>query len=137
MGKNMFEVATRTKNMFEVATRTKMRFPFKGMISVEDLWDLSVQNLDKVFKTLNSQRKEAQEESLLNVKSSEDEVLDTQIAIVKYIVGVKLEEQAARVKAAENKEKKQKIMALMAKKDDEEMENMSREELQKLLDELE
>ena len=126
-----------SKNMFEVATREKMRFPFKDTISVEDLWDLSVQNLDKVFKTLNSQRKEAQEESLLNAKSSEDEVLDTQIAIVKYIVGVKLEEQAARVKAAENKEKKQKIMALMAKKDDEEMENMSREELQKLLDELE
>lgn len=126
-----------SKNMFEVATRTKMRFPFKGMISVEDLWDLSVQNLDKVFKALNSQRKESQEESLLNVKSSEDEVLDTQIAIVKYIVGVKLEEQAARVKAAENKEKKQKIMALMAKKDDEAMENMSKEELQKLLDELE
>ena len=126
-----------SKNMFEVATREKMRFPFKGTISVEDLWDLSVQNLDKVFKTLNSQRKEAQEESLLNVKSSEDEVLDTQIAIVKYIVSVKLEEQAARVKAAENKEKKQKIMALMAKKDDEAMENMSKEELQKLLDELE
>ena len=126
-----------SKNMFEVATRTKMRFPFKGMISVEDLWDLSVQNLDKVFKALNSQRKEAQEESLLNVKSSEDEVLDTQIAIVKYIVNVKLEERAAMVKAAENKEKKQKIMALMAKKDDEAMENMSKEELQKLLDELE
>ena len=126
-----------SKNMFEVATRTKMRFPFKGMISVEDLWDLNVQNLDKVFKTLNSQRKEAQEESLLNTKSSEDERLETQIEIVKYIVSVKLEEQAARVKEAENKEKKQKIMALMAKKDDEAMENMSREELQKLLDELE
>ena len=126
-----------SKNMFEVATREKMRFPFKGMISVEDLWDLSVQNLDKVFKTLNSQRKEAQEESLLNVKSSADEVLDTQIEIVKYIFNVKLEEQAARAKAAENKEKKQKIMALMAKKDDEAMENMSKEDLQKLLDELE
>lgn len=126
-----------SKNMFEVATREKMRFPFKGTISVEDLWDLSVQNLDKVFKTLNSQRKEVQEESLLDTKSSEDERLETQIEIVKYIVNVKLEERAARVKAAENKEKKQKIMALMAKKDDEEMENMSREELQKLLDELE
>ena len=125
------------KNMFEVATRTKMRFPFKGMISVEDLWDLSVQNLDKVFKTLNSQRKEVQEESLLDTKSSEDERVETQIEIVKYIVNVKLEEQVARAKAAENREKKQKIMALMAKKDDEAMENMSREELQKLLDELE
>lgn len=126
-----------SKNMFEVATREKMRFPFKGTISVEDLWDLSVQNLDKVFKTLNSQRKEVQEESLLDTKSSEDERLETQIEIVKYIVNVKLEEQAARDKAAENREKKQKIMALMAKKDDEAMENMSREELQKLLDELE
>ena len=126
-----------SKNMFEVATRTKMRFPFKGMISVEDLWDLSVQNLDKIFKTLNSQRKEVQEESLLDTKSSEDERLETQIEIVKYIVNVKLEEQAARVKAAKNKEKKQKIMALIAKKDDEAMENMSKEELQKLLDELE
>ena len=126
-----------SKNMFEIATRTKMRFPFKGMVTVEDLWDLSVQNLDKVFKALNSQRKEAQEESLLSAKSSEDEVLDTQIEIVKYIVGVKLDEQAARLKAAENKEKKQKIMALMAKKDDEALENMSKEELQKLLDEIE
>lgn len=125
-----------SKNMFEIATRTKMRFPFKGMITVEDLWDLSVQNLDKVFKALNSQRKEAQEESLLSAKSSADEVLDTQIEIVKYIVGVKLDEQAARLKAAENKEKKQKIMALMAKKDDEALENMSKEELQKLLDEI-
>lgn len=125
------------KNMFEIATRTKMRFPFKGMISVEDLWDLSVQNLDKVFKTLNSQRKEAQEESLLHEKSSADKVLDTQIEIVKYIVNVKLEEQAERIEANKNKEKRQKIMALMAKKDDEALESMSREELQKMLDELE
>ena len=125
-----------SKNMFEIATRTKMRFPFKGMVTVEDLWDLSVQNLDKVFKALNSQRKEAQDESLLNTKSFEDERLETQIEIVKYIVGVKLDEQAARLKSAENKEKKQKIMALMAKKDDEALENMSKEELQKLLDEI-
>lgn len=125
------------KNMFEIATRTKMRFPFKGMISVEDLWDLSVQNLDKVFKTLNSHRKEAQEESLLHEKSSADKVLDTQIEIVKYIVNVKLEEQAERIEANKNKEKRQKIMALMAKKDDEALESMSREELQKMLDELE
>ena len=41
-------------NMFEIAARNKFRFPFKGMISTEDLWDLSVENLDNVFKTLNS-----------------------------------------------------------------------------------
>ena len=43
-------------NIFEAATRYKYRFPFKGMISVEDLWDLKLQDLDSVFKLLNKSR---------------------------------------------------------------------------------
>ena len=57
------------EKMFETAVRTKMRFPFKGVVSVEDLWDLSVENLDTVYKTLNSELKKATEESLLNTKT--------------------------------------------------------------------
>ena len=52
--------------MFEVAVRDKFRYPYKGVIATEDLWDLSVQQLDGIFKTLKSQEKKAQEESLLN-----------------------------------------------------------------------
>ena len=37
--------------LFVMATRGKYRFPFKGQISVEDLWDLSVKNLDSIFKS--------------------------------------------------------------------------------------
>lgn len=55
--------------LFELATRNKMRFPFRGMISVEDLWDLSLTNLDSVFKILNAEAKKSEEESLLNTKS--------------------------------------------------------------------
>ena len=100
----------KNENMFEVATRTKMRFQFKGSLSVEDLWDLSVQDLDSVFKMLNSQLKQVKEESLLNAKTKEDEVLDTKIEIVKYIVAVKLEEDALRLQAKEKRMKKQKLL---------------------------
>lgn len=123
--------------LFIWATKNKVRFPFKGMIGVEDLWDLSLTNLDNIFKSLKSQERKASEESLLNVRSKEDQELTKKIEIIKYIVSVKLSDLESARKAAENKEKKQKIMALMAKKDDEAMENMSKEELEKMLAELE
>ena len=125
------------EKMFEVATRCKVRFPFRGSVSVEDLWDLSVENLDSVFKTLNSQVKQSKEESLLNTRTKEDEVLEMQIAIVKYIVSIKLEEADARLKAKEKRERKQKIMGILSTKQEEELQGKSAEELQKMLTELE
>lgn len=123
-------------NLFEVATKNKTRFPYRGSVSVEDLWDLSLTALDSVFKTLNAQVKQSKEESLLSTKSKEDEVLENQIEIVKYIVSVKLAEKAAREDALEKKEKKQKIMQIMATKQDEALQNASMEDLQKMLNEL-
>ena len=122
------------EKMFEVATRTKMRFPFKGLISVEDLWDLSVRELDNIFKTLNAQIKKSQEESLLATKSKEDEVLSTQIEIVKYIVSTKLAEAEAMKQSKELSEQKQKIMALISEKQDEDLRNKSVDELKAMLD---
>lgn len=122
--------------IFEIATREKFRFPFRGMVSVEDLWDLSPENLDEVFKVLNSQRKKVNEESLLSVGTEEDAELTMKIDIVKYIVDVKLQEREASMKAAEKKEKKQKIMAILNMKQDEDLRNMSSDELKAMLDNL-
>lgn len=123
-------------NIFEYATRNKIRFPFKGMISVEDLWDLSLVNLDSIYKMLNKQVKQSEEESLLNTKTNVDTELEVQIAIVKHIVSVKLEEQGAREQAAAKKAQKQKIMAIIASKEDEALHNSSVDDLKKMLDEL-
>lgn len=124
------------KNMFEVATRSKFRFPFKGMINVEDLWDLLVKDLDSVFKVLNSQLKQVKEESLLEIKTKEDKELDLKIEIVRYIVRTKLEEENLRLKAKEQKEKKQKIMEILSAKEDQDLHNKSKDELTKMLSEL-
>ena len=82
--------------LFINATRANYQFPFRGMINVIDLWDLSLTNLDSVFKTLNAEAKKSEEESLLNTKSKEDEEISNKIEIVKYIVGVKLDEKKKR-----------------------------------------
>jgi len=123
-------------NMFEVATRTKMRFPFRGQVSVEDLWDLGVEELDSIFKALNAELKQTQEESLLNTRTKRDKELDIQIDIVKYIVQVKQEEDAARRDAKKRREQKQRIMELMADKQDEALRRKSLDELQSMLDDL-
>lgn len=125
-----------TTNIFEYATRNKIRFPFKGTISVEDLWDLSLTNLDSIYKTLNKQVKQSEEESLLSVKEDTNTELNTQIAIVKHIVSVKLAEQEAREKASAKKAQKQKIMSIIATKENEALQNSSIDDLKKMLDEL-
>ena len=65
-------------NIFEMATRNKFRFPYKGLISVEDLWDLSHVQLDSIYKNLNKEIKQTQEESLLSAKNSEDAELHSE-----------------------------------------------------------
>ena len=122
--------------LFINATRNNYQFPFRGMINVIDLWDLSLTNLDSVFKTLNAEVKKSEEESLLNTKSKEDEEISNKIEIVKYIVGVKLDEKKKREEAKKNAEMRQRLLEIKAKRQDAALENMSDEDLDKALAEL-
>lgn len=121
------------EKMFEMAIRNKFRFPFKGLISSEELYDLSVENLDIIFKSLNSEIKKAKEESLLDIKTSEDKILQAKIEIVKYIVSIKLEEKRIKENEKKNKEERQKILSIIANKQESELKNKSIEELEKML----
>jgi len=122
------------ENLFEGAARAKYRFPFKGSITTEDLWDLSLQDLDRVFKTLNAEAKQTQEESLLKVKDEHSEILERKIEIVKHIVSVKQAEAEAVKDAANRKAQKQRIMEIIAKKEDDALANMSLDDLKKMVD---
>lgn len=121
---------------FEFALKNKVRFPYKGAISTEDLYDLSVRDLDTIFKTLNAQAKRSQEESLLATKTKEDETLSVQIEIVKHVVATKLADAEAAKHSKEVSDQKQKIMEIMAAKKDAALQNMSLEELQAMLENL-
>lgn len=116
-------------DLFVMATRRKFRFPFKGMVSVEDLWDLSVKNLDTIFKALKTEARQANEESLLTTKSVADTELDAKIEIIKYIVMVKQEEAAHREQLAANREQMRRIDEIIAAKQDQALQDKSIEEL--------
>lgn len=123
-------------NIFESAVRNKLRFPFRGLVTVEDLFDLSLEHLDSIYKALNSQMKQVKEESLLETKTKEDKELNTKIELVKYIVNLKLEERDQKSKEKDKKEQRQKIMEILASKQNEELKNKTPEELSKMLEEL-
>lgn len=120
-------------HLFETASREKYRFPFKGQISVEDLWDLSPKDLDTIFKSLNAQVKKESEESLLSPKEAVDVVLNAKIEIVKHIVAVKLSEAEKARQAKKRREEKQRIAELIADKQDEALREKSLAELQAML----
>ena len=126
-------MTTNNVNMFEVAVKSKFRFLYKGIINTEDLFDLSLNDLNVVYQTLKKQQKQTQEESLLEIKSQEDQELDVKIQIVKHIFDEKVNEREMKLKEKEFKQHEQKIMAIIARKQDAELENMSIDELNKMI----
>lgn len=125
-----------SENIFEYAVENKIRFPYRGQVSVEDLYDLNVTELDSIYKALKREAKKADEESLLEVKSEEDVVLSVKVEIIKHIVEKKLAQIEARKKVAENREKKQKILSILAEKQDASLHEKSVEELEAMLADL-
>ena len=120
-------------DLFKVAAKKKYRFNYRGLISVEDLWDLGVEDLDKIYKSLKSQAKNAAEESLLQEVSKEDKELNNKIEIIKTIVADKLAASERAKKAAAQRMQNQRILEIMADKQDEELKSKSLEELKSML----
>ena len=128
---------TTETTIFERASRQKTRFPsMRGMCYAEDLWDLSVRELDGIFKTVNAELKADREDSLLVQKSETSSELVLQVAIIRHIVGVKQVESAAAEQEAVRKQKKDRILSILANKQDESLVAMSEEELDGMLEDL-
>lgn len=120
--------------MFERAARIKLRFQSsKGVLSTEDLFDLSLTSLDSLAKSVNRQLKAEAEESFIEKKSSSSSVLELQLEILKHVIAEKLAVQEANAKRAETVAKNEQIKEILLKKKNQQLENMSVEELQAMI----
>lgn len=122
--------------MFDQATRLKLRFNSnKGLLSVEQVWDLSLTALNEIAKDLSRQVKAAasDEEDFIGANSSVDSQLQLRFDVVKAIIGVKLKERDDSKDAAERRANNQAIMELIQRKKQQELEGKSIAELEALL----
>jgi hypothetical protein len=126
-----------SKGLFEVAARNKLRFQTtKGCFSTEDLWDLTLEHLNVVAIGLNRQVRKSQEEDFLKEASPTDETTMCKLELVLYIMDVKKEEKKARVKEAENKTRKDKLLGALERKEEDKLDGMSAADIKKELKKL-
>lgn len=123
--------------MFDKATRMKLRFSTdRGLLSVEDVWDLNLTQLNTLAKSLRKKLKEGEEEDFLNTKSEADVTDKLRFDIVLSVLEVKKSEKAEREQASEIKMKREKLLGLIAEKQDADLRNKPVEELLKDLEAL-
>lgn len=135
-------------NIFELATRQKLRFASaKGDLTTEQLWDLPLQNtsptrdvkvdLDTLARSINHELKAQAEESFVSTKANPLKAqLELKLEIVKHIIADKLAAAEKAKKASDNRAERERLLDVLKRKQDQELENLSPEEIQKRLDAL-
>lgn len=130
-------------NIFEFATRNKLRFAStKGELSVEQLWDVPLRaadgfDLNAIAKTANEAVKAANEENFVETKRTKAHVrAETVLEVVKHVIGVKLGDEDAAKRRAENKQEKEQLLAALADKQAGKLSAMSEAQLRKKIEAL-
>lgn len=123
-------------NIFEQAARKKLRFStVQGSLTVEDLWDMSLQttngrvSLDDIARSAYRQIQDRKIGSFVVETPNADEAMQLTFDLVKHVIDVRLAERDAAALAAANKEKKQKLLEILARKEDEGLSALSVDEL--------
>lgn len=125
-------------DIFETATREKLRFNSTiGLLSVEQIWDLPLvakgerPNLDAIAREVSRSLRELGEESFVELKPDpRKSTFELQLAILKHVIAAKLAIKAAAEKAAENAERKRKLLAALSSKEEAELVSMTKEQIE-------
>jgi len=117
-------------NLFELASRKQFRYSLnKGTINTEDLWELSLETLDKLAKSLNKELKESEEESFIKTRTVANKTLEAKFEVVKHVINVRLAENEEKAEKAKKQAKKDQLLELIGRKELQSLENKSIEEL--------
>ena len=131
--------------MYKEATRMKLRVPTpRGPLAIEQLWDLKLDDLATVAKTLFEEKKkfgtESEELDFLEgtgkKKTTEQTRIELAFDIVKDIYETKTRESKEAVADLEKKKEKNRLLEIIQRKKEEALEGKSIDELEKMVAEL-
>lgn len=129
-------------NIFERASRLKLRFNSpKGALGVEDLWDLPLTsatgkaNLDAIAIELHQALKAtaATVSFVEPQQTGPDSVTALAFEVVKYIIDVRVAENKAAADAKTKAETKQRLLEVLERKQNAELESKTPEEIRAML----
>jgi len=121
--------------MYKECSRLKLRFTTtKGPLSVEHLWDLTLNALDKMAIAYQEAYEKSGGKSFLVQKSQKDKELKLRFDIVRDILDTKVQERDLKAAASGIKARNEKIMEVIQRKQDSELEGKSLDELNKMLE---
>ncbi|GAB3845475.1 hypothetical protein GCM10029963_23830 [Micromonospora andamanensis] len=122
--------------IFEKATREKFRYPStKGLLTTEQLWELPLTaksgfSLDDVAKAVNAELKAIDTESFVATETNPAKAtLETKLEVVKHVIAFRIAEDQAAKAAAAKKLEKEKLLAVLGRKQDAVLENLTEAEL--------
>ena len=132
------------KDLLLKATRQKYRFGPNDALTVEDLWDIPLTSqvklsLDKIAVGLNEQMGNKQPISFVNPASlSKDaQTIEDKFNIVKGVIDIRVQEQKAALDRQVKAQERQRLLAILERKQDEALNSLSQEDIAKRLAELE
>jgi len=119
---------------FKQASKEKLRFTTsKGQLSTEQLWDLSLTDLDALAVSLDTEYKQSAKTSFLTKSTPKDKTAKLRFDVVLDVLNTKVEENNAAAEAKEIKEHNSKIFAMIAEKSEDAMKKKSIKELESML----
>jgi hypothetical protein len=119
---------------YKNASKQKLRFQTnKGLLSTEQLWDLSLNDLDALAVSLEEEHKQSGKKTFLATKSAKDKTAKLRFDVVLDVLNTKSEEAQAAASAKEIKEHNNKILTLIAEKKDESLKGKTVKQLEALL----
>jgi hypothetical protein len=123
------------ENIFKQASRLKLRFDLNGQLSVEQLWTANRTSLENYEQELEKQVDSFASTTRRRAasKGKEQALVELKLAIVKDVLDTLDQEDKERTDASAARANNEKILEIIARKQNAELENMSLEDLQKLI----